>query len=845
MKIPEQHPPLFVLASSVVCILAACGGGAAEQSSTLSDAAASDEVMTMASHTAEPATPEQQAPSVITHIAAATPADESQSTNAPATSVPTTNTNSEITHVDAVTPANQSQSTSAPAANVPTNTNSEITHVDAVTPANESRSTSVAANTNSEQIKLLLVSSANTTQTSLPITFGETFSLGEIPAGTSIQARLSNGSSVPLQLDAKAKHPDGSLRHGIFSLVLPRLDAAKTETLVLTKEASTTTTTSNVSLEALLNAGFSAQVNVVVAGKTYSLPVDSLLRSGSYSTWLRGPVASEWIVSGPLKTADGAEHPHLSARVSVRFYAGTNKARVDVTVENDWAYEPSPQNFVYDAQVVVGGQVVYQKSALTHYHHARWRKTFWWGQAPAVQVNHDIRHLIASRAVPNYDAALTISQTALGQLETKWNQARTGPMEPGIVLPYMPTTGGRPDIGPLPQWAAMYLLSMDRRAEKITLGTGDLAGSWPIHYRDRSTGRPVSLKDHPYMTLLGRANDAINPVTKKSDQFPACGGNCSTSPFNYTPDSSHQPSLAYLPYLVTGDHYYLEELQFWANWNMLQANPTYREFDKGLLKWDQVRGQAWSLRTLGQAAYITPDNDGLKTYFVDRVKNNIAWYDKVYAASNPNQLGILDGSGTNAFSAMLYTTPAGPQTGIAPWQDDFFTWSIGHLYELGYTEALSVLKWKSKFPVLRMTDPGFCWNDASVYTLAVRDSSSSPLYSTIKQAYLSTMRANDGTPLTNSTGARYLDQPCNSQAQANWRTQKDKDTGTSRAPWVVGEMVGYADSPSGFPSNLQPALAVAATSGISNARQAWTTFINRTVKPDYSKEPQFAVVPRE
>jgi len=756
MKTPEQQPPLFVLASSVVCILAACGGGAADQpagqSSLSSNATASDKAMAVASQIAD---------------------------------------------------------------------------------------------TNNGQINLSLVSSASTTQTSLPITFGEAFSPGEIPTGTSIQAKLSDGSTVPLQLDAKAKHPDGSLRHGVFSLVLPHLDANKTETLTLIKGGATTATTSNTSPAALLSAGFSAQVNVVIGGRTYSLPVDRLLRSGSYSTWLSGPVVNEWIVSAPLKAADGTEHPHLSARVAVRFYTGTNKARVDVTVENDWAYEPSPQNFVYDAQVVIGGQEVYQKSALTHYHHARWRKTFWWGQAPAVQVSHDIRHLIASRAVPNYDAALTISQTALGQLETNWNEAHTGPMEPGIVLPYMPTTGGRPDIGPLPQWGAMYLLSMDRRAEKVALGTGDLAGSWPIHYRDRSTGRPVSLQDHPYMTLLGRASDAINPVTKTSDQFPACGGNCSTSPFNYTPDSAHQPSLAYLPYLVTGDHYYLEELQFWANWNMLQANPYYRELDKGLLKWDQVRGQAWSLRTLGQAAYITPDNDVMKTYFVDRLNNNIAWYDKTYAVANPNQLGIIDGSGADALAPIQYPTPAGQQTGIAPWQDDFFTWSIGHLYELGYTEALSVLKWKSKFPVLRMTDPGFCWIDASVYALAVRDSSSSPIYSTIRQAHLSTMRADDGSPLVNSTGARYLDQPCNSQAQANWRTQKDKDAGASRVPWVVGEMVGYADSSTGYPSNMQPALAVAATSGITNAKQAWMTFINRTVKPDYSKEPQFAVVPRE
>ncbi len=31
--------------------------------------------------------------------------------------------------------------------------------------------------------------------------------------------------------------------------------------------------------------------------------------------------------------------------------------------------------------------------------------------------------------------------------------------------------------------------------------------------------------------------------------------------------------MAYLPYLVTGDYFYLEELQFWASWNVFALEP--------------------------------------------------------------------------------------------------------------------------------------------------------------------------------------------------------------------------------------------------------------------------------
>ncbi|MDT1823612.1 hypothetical protein FPK54_30360, partial [Acinetobacter baumannii] len=73
--------------------------------------------------------------------------------------------------------------------------------------------------------------------------------------------------------------------------------------------------------------------------------------------------------------------PHLTARFAIRWYESVRKARVDVIVENNWAYEAAPQNFTYDAQVKVGGQPVYNQAGLVHAHHARWRKLFWYGGA--------------------------------------------------------------------------------------------------------------------------------------------------------------------------------------------------------------------------------------------------------------------------------------------------------------------------------------------------------------------------------------------------------------------------------------------------------------------------------
>ncbi|MDI1446798.1 hypothetical protein [Polyangium sp. 6x1] len=640
------------------------------------------------------------------------------------------------------------------------------------------------------------------------VTFAQPFAVGDVPSGATVAARIE-GVDVPLQVDAKAKHADGSLRHAVLTARIPTLPGNGSTTLEL-YPAEASQGGASVSASDLLATTFDAKVAVDLAGKQYEASARSLLEAKEGSAWLSGPLVSEWSVVAPIASADGA-HPHLTARFDVRAYAGNPSVLVNVTVENDWAYEPSPQNFTYDVTVATDKEDVYTKSGLVHIRQARWRKAFWWGEDPKVDVKHDVAYLLSTGAVPHLDPELVPAETALANLDTAYSAKAYEPMGIGLAEAYMPATGGRIDIGPLPAWGAHYLLSMDARAKRATLGTADGGGSWPIHFRDKATDRPVSLDDHAYMTLLGNPGDAVNPNTGMSDAFPACAGDCASP---YSPDSSHQPALAYLPYLLTGDRFYLEELQFWANYNMLQHNPYYREFEKGIVKSDQARGQAWSLRTLGEAAYITPDADPMKKYFTDRVGFNVDWYDTTYVDDpNANPLGYI----SNGYSVNDDGT-------VAPWMDDFFTWSIGHLVALGFEDAEPLLAYKAKFPVGRMVDPGFCWIFGSVYHLPVKDTSTGMFYQTFGEAYKATLALEGHSALESAT--------CGGPEMAAALMLQEN------------EMVGYSPSTEGYPSNMQPAIAAAAESKIPGAKEAWDKFMARSVKPDYSNEPQYAVVPR-
>jgi hypothetical protein len=69
-----------------------------------------------------------------------------------------------------------------------------------------------------------------------------------------------------------------------------------------------------------------------------------------------------------------------------------------------------------------------------------------------------------------------------------------------------------------------------------------------------------------------------------------------------TLDSAHQPACSYLPFLLTGDPYYLENLQRQCAFIVME-NPSapVRSYGVG-----QPRAAGWSARTLAQAAKVSP-----------------------------------------------------------------------------------------------------------------------------------------------------------------------------------------------------------------------------------------------
>lgn len=505
---------------------------------------------------------------------------------------------------------------------------------------------------------------------------------------------------------------------------------------------------------------------------------------------LVGPVAREHTLVLPLRNAQGQAHPQLTARVHTRLLQGGARVRHDLVMENAWAYNPEPGNLVYSLQARLGQQLVLDQPAFTHYHHARWHRVLWQGAEAQAVVRHHMPYTMASGVIWQYDLDLKISERTLAEEATRLAAANTGLMQPGFLAAYFPTTGGRWEIGPYPRWTALYLVTQDARARASMLTHADLVGGVPIHYRDAVTDQPLDLDRHPGVTVLIGSSapaDALPAITDHSTLW--------------SPDIAHQGSFTFVPYVLTGDVYHLDELMFWAAWNMNGYNPGYRGQGLGLLHPEQVRGQAWALRALGETARALPDAHPMKAYFEKRLANNLAWYNDTYRAGGQvSPLGAL-------------VNPYQSDT-IGPWQNDFFGLVVAQLVQDGYSQARPIFHWVSQFNVGRFMqeqDAGYCVAKAPAY-------------------YVTISKTVNGSKVPIDNWREVF--------QTNW-------------PGVVCDASlpldpsSYPGSSLGYAANARAMLAAAANAGHPDALAVYRMWVGRTPGIDgaFLNDPTWAVAP--
>lgn len=590
---------------------------------------------------------------------------------------------------------------------------------------------------------ITITEQAGQTTQNYPIQMGRPFAQGEIATAP---VAVIDGVAIQTQADIKLRWPDGSVKFAVLAFYIPELKANSSVNVVFQNQTSPNNTPP--SIDSLLSSDydFDAVINISKGSVTKIASARSMLQGGNFTYWTQGPIATTLILADHTnRKYDMGFDSYKSIRPIFEATFWPAKKIVQVRFIGENANTESLEDVTYNLNLTLGKTnpgSVYQESGVVQRAATRWTKLFWEGGVPGkISINHNLAYLISTKFLPSYDTTKQYSNSVLQSAYSNWQGASKNLFSSGTMQKYMPSSGGREDIGMYPAWVVRWIYSFSPGAEEESLGNADLGGSWPIHFREgdsskmydkdktiSAVGKPISLSARPTIYLFHPEAGGINP----QDAINYVGANTDGG---FVADNAHQPELYSIPYLLTGDFWYLEQLQFWSAWSAVtQSFATDRWWGRGPTgaeggMHDQTRGEAWALRTRMLASLLSPDGTAEKKYFTSLTNDLIAIWDgernitgtqfdnsanwnwgrsvgaMQFPGSVPSPLHAwMTGSDRAVVSGNLDASKT--SSGTAPWEYYYLLSSLGRGQEMGFDTG-PLVNWLGQFLIGETTDTGY------------------------------------------------------------------------------------------------------------------------------------------
>lgn len=364
-------------------------------------------------------------------------------------------------------------------------------------------------------------------------------------------------------------------------------------------------------------------------------------------------------------------------RFAVFFRPDADGSREEVVFELGQCFDGGAPALMggYTAEIRQGSVLLASITVPTHYYRSRWR----WQSAPR-PVRANISDLITAGLLPHYDESLTGGFTPATPAQTY------SPMGLAGVNGNMAQTGERPDIGPVTEYQADFICT--GRNLSSVLAQAEASGTIPWHHRDENTGAPIDTAAYPKASMYNSSSPSpFLPRDWALDQ------NNPAHTIVLNPDPAHEPALAYLPFLLTGDPYYLEELQFAVNFNILAQPWNGRAFNI----YGAIRAHAWSLRSAAQAAKLTPDVVPSwllpRAYFVRHLNANRDWMLVAYV-NNPAAPWTTFRTVEQTFGDNNEAPAAPSGTYCQDYMEEFEAFVLGWVVQMGFEDWRPIFEWK-------------------------------------------------------------------------------------------------------------------------------------------------------
>jgi len=280
----------------------------------------------------------------------------------------------------------------------------------------------------------------------------------------------------------------------------------------------------------------------------------------------------------------------------VSFRPDTTSDRVEVVVELGHVTSDMSAPFTageYTFRLSQNGKEIASQKVPFHFWGGRWR---WQSEErPILKTCDDIK---------DHPFLPQLEKARLGHDPGK-KPVYSGPFTMPEFERGMGNGGERHDIGVVTGWSASCLLGGAMDEENLIALAADYSAV-PVHHFRLPSGEMIDITKPAYQNHNFHWNTRGNP-----NHIAMGGADRKAYPSFVSHDTAHHPSLFFIPFLLTEDPFWLEELQYSTLRHILASNFERTSNDAGqrlaIFK-GQMRGFAWGYRDILHAHYLTPDD---------------------------------------------------------------------------------------------------------------------------------------------------------------------------------------------------------------------------------------------
>ena len=491
--------------------------------------------------------------------------------------------------------------------------------------------------------------------------FGQAFAPGLVSPAQAIEVERG-GITYPAQLvplatyiagePAEPAHV-GSVKHALVVTAFPALAARATQQAML-RRASTPPAGPNVAIMAADLAPFTGSLTVsrrygrddatgVPFAASADLSASALFASGAPAARFAGPLATEVRCIRDI--------PGTSIRVvlDIRKHA-TGTVSLSYQFRADkylWVNPNGDTQWDTAAMLLQGGTGVYNESFRINTGQLC-RKVL--NSALAASVNaqkdpheHNVQldapYLSWIGALPPFDYRMGVAESVLAKFEAQASSSwfrrpfsasevinEPGNLSENMIQKSIGGVGGRSEIASIPGRQTAWFSTGDERARRWLIAQGETAGS--ISHNLFDVTKNVALNNFPGIGYPSIFHNQVqtNNITSNMTMIGYAGG--------WATDYAHMPSLAFAPYLVTGDRFFGDLHEYVANahvFSMFERNLVRRDtYERGGPDWNlhsdpQPRTRGWVTRTVAQASGWLPDTSPFRQRFRDMLTHTAAY----------------------------------------------------------------------------------------------------------------------------------------------------------------------------------------------------------------------------